>query len=197
MKRSFRATLVVVASIALLSAGTLVNNKYILSNGYVVTIHGTSNLHPWDERVETVTGKGIIDWNTDGTFNLSAMTIVMAVRSIKSTEGRIMNNNTYKALKSNEHPDITFALNAPLRSATTNGHAVAARINLSIAGVTKVVDMAVTATSTAHRSVTFEGSKAIKMTDYGIAPPRALMGTLKTGDEITIHFKTVFVINDK
>jgi hypothetical protein len=38
----------------------------------------------------------------------------------------------------------------------------------------------------------FEGSQTIKMTDYGITPPTALFGTLKTGDEITITFKTNF-----
>ena len=32
----------------------------------------------------------------------------------------------------------------------------------------------------------------MKMTDYGIEPPKALLGTIKTGDDIKIIFKTVF-----
>jgi filamentous hemagglutinin family protein len=37
-------------------------------------------------------------------------------------------------------------------------------------------------------SVTFSGSKKLKMTDYGIKPPTALMGTMTVGDEVEIVF---------
>jgi hypothetical protein len=30
------------------------------------------------------------------------------------------------------------------------------------------------------------------MTDYGIEPPKALMGTIKTGDDIVVHLDTVW-----
>jgi hypothetical protein len=38
----------------------------------------------------------------------------------------------------------------------------------------------------------FEGSQKIKMTDYGVAPPTALLGVLKTDDDIVLSFKTNF-----
>jgi hypothetical protein len=40
----------------------------------------------------------------------------------------------------------------------------------------------------ADGGVTFTGSKKLKMTDYKIKPPTALMGTLTTGDDIEIVF---------
>jgi hypothetical protein len=40
--------------------------------------------------------------------------------------------------------------------------------------------------------LTFEGSQTIKMSDYNIVPPVALFGALKTGNEITINYKTTF-----
>ncbi len=194
--RSFKYFLPVALAILLISAAAPVSDKYTLSKGYTVSIHGTSNLHDWDETVQTVTGDGVIDWNTDGSFNLGAMSIKMGVHSIKSTEGSIMNNNTYKALKADDHPEITFVLAAPVKSIPASGHSIAAKVDLSIAGVTKTVNMEVKATAQGHGSVEFEGSQAIKMTDYGINPPRALLGTLKTGDEITIHFKTIFTLTN-
>jgi len=169
------------------------NNKYTLSKGYNVTIHGTSNLHDWDETVETVTGDGIIDWNADGSFDLGAMKIKMLVHSIKSKEGSIMNNNTYKALKADDHPEIIYALTDPVKAIPVNGHIISAKVDIFIAGVTKRIDMNIKATSKG-RDVEFEGSQIIRMTDYGINPPRALLGTLKTGNEITIHFKANFTI---
>jgi polyisoprenoid-binding protein YceI len=193
MKR-IKYLLAVVLIISLAGAGVPVNNKYTLSKGYAFSINGTSNLHDWDEKVETVTGNGIIDWNTDGTFNVAALNINLTVRSIKSTKGSVMNNNTYKALKADAHPYIVFTLTAPVKSVAANGETVTAKINLSIAGVTKTVNMSVKAASRGRGNITFEGSQTIKMTDYGITPPRALLGTLKTGNEITIHFKTNFAV---
>ena len=38
-------------------------------------------------------------------------------------------------------------------------------------------------------SITFNGSKKLKMTDYGIKPPTALLGTMTTGDEVEIVFQ--------
>ena len=84
MKR-IKYLLTIALTIILIGADVLVNNKYILAKGYAFSINGTSNLHVWDERVETVAGTGVIDWNTDGTFNVTALNINMSVRSIKST----------------------------------------------------------------------------------------------------------------
>jgi hypothetical protein len=36
----------------------------------------------------------------------------------------------------------------------------------------------------------------VKMTDYDIIPPSALFGLLKTGDVITINFKTTFLADN-
>lgn len=194
--RYFKSLLIIAVAVVFTCAAGPVNSKYTLAQGYSVTIHGTSNLHDWDETVGTVTGDGVITWNTDGSFDLGAMDIKMVVHSIKSTEGNMMNNNTYKALKADNNPDITFVLASPLKSIQVNGHAVSARINLTIAGVMKAVDMSVTATGQKNGNVAFEGSKTIKMTDYGISPPVALFGTMKTGDDITIHFKTNFTVSN-
>jgi len=191
----FESFLLIAATGILTSARADVKNTYTLSKGYTVGIHGTSNLHDWDEKVLNVTGEGTVDWNGDASFDLNTLNIKMEVRSIKSTEGSMMDKNTYKALKADDHPEITFVLNTPIKSVPVGTHTVAAKINLSIAGVTKAIDMSVTATSTAHGNIQFEGSKTIKMTDYGVKPPVALLGTMRTGDDITIHFKGVFVVS--
>jgi len=190
--------LLIAALIVLTSVDAPVNSKYAIAKGHTVTIHGTSNLHAWDERVGTVTGDGLVLWNGNSSFDLLAMNIRMEGRSIKSTEGSIMNNNTYKALKADDHPFIIFALMTPLKAIPANAgkKAITAGVNLTIAGVTKRIDMSVAATAQGHGNIEFEGSKIIKMTDYGIKPPVAMFGTLKTGDEITIHFKTVLAISN-
>ena len=43
----------------------------------------------------------------------------------------------------------------------------------------------------APNMVSLEGEKTFNMTDYGIEPPTALFGTITTGDEVTIKFKSI------
>ena len=191
-KLSFRT--MALCALLIMSAAIPPKNSYTISKGFTVTINGTSNLHAWTERVETVNGAATVDWNVDGSFDINAANIRMAVRSIKSTEGSIMNNNTYKALKADEHPEIIFALTTPIKAIPGGTHVVTTKVNLTIAGVTRVTDIEIKSTSAGAGKMQFEGTKSIKMTDYGIKPPVALFGTLKTGDEITIHFNTVFTI---
>jgi polyisoprenoid-binding protein YceI len=182
------------AAVLFISA-TPATETYTLSKDYTVTINGTSNLHSWDENVGKVSGKGEISMNEDGGFDINALNLNMEVRSIKS-ESSVMDNNTYKALKANADPEIVLALTAPVRAIKTgaDGNTIAAPCNLTIAGVTRPVTIQVKVTMPQKDELQFEGSQTIKMTDYGVTPPVALFGMLKTGDEITIHFKTSFTI---
>jgi hypothetical protein len=43
--------------------------------------------------------------------------------------------------------------------------------------------------------IQIKGSKKVKMTDFNISPPTAMLGTLKTGDEVTISFTLVMAVN--
>jgi polyisoprenoid-binding protein YceI len=167
--------------------------NYNLNKDYKVTIHGSSNLHDWDETVTQVTGHGTVSPNSDGSYNLEAMHIEMNVHSIKSNE-KVMNNKTYAALKANAHPEIIFTITTPIKSLKINAteNTFPVKGNLTIAGVTKLVDMQVKAMIPAKGKLVFEGSQKIKMTDYGVSPPTALLGVLKTDNDIVLNFKTNF-----
>jgi polyisoprenoid-binding protein YceI len=60
---------------------------------------------------------------------------------------------------------------------------------LTIAGTTNKIDLYALGKVGSDGSITFSGSKKLKMTDYKIKPPTALMGTMTTGDEIEIVFQ--------
>ena len=63
---------------------------------------------------------------------------------------------------------------------------------MTIAGITKPITMQVKVFMPGKGVVEIEGSESIKMTDYGVKPPVALLGMLKTGDAIAVKFKTSF-----
>ncbi len=197
--KKFKYLVFSISTVILLCAATAPLSKYILAPDYNVTIHGSSNLHDWDETVGKVTGDGIINWNADGSFDLNSINIKMDVESIKGDMGSVMNNKTHKALKSDTYPQISFILSAPVKSVKANATAntLSAKGTLTIAGVTKPVIMQVKLSMQGQNKLAFEGAQTIRMTDYGVDPPTALFGALKTADEITISFKTNFIASNQ
>lgn len=144
-------------------------------------ISGTSTLHDWDIIVESFSGKAKMNGEKMEIASFEAV-----VKSLKSGTSS-MDDNTYKALKEKDHPKITFkstGISAANGKMTIKG-------NLTIAGVTKPVTLSATHEKWAEQSMTVKGSYTFKMSEFGIDPPRAMLGTIRTGDEVTITFKLV------
>jgi polyisoprenoid-binding protein YceI len=98
-----------------------------------------------------------------------------------------MDNKTYKALLAETHPNITYVL-TKVNKLEQKGSAynIMATGNLTIAGVTKAIDLVVSGKALANGSIQFTGTKDLLMTQFNVDPPTALLGTLKTGDAITV-----------
>ena len=100
-----------------------------------------------------------------------------------------MDNTTYASLKADQFPNITYKLEkVNSLNARAGIYDIQATGYLTIAGATNKIDMYVQGKVAGDGSITFSGSKKIKMTDYKIKPPNALMGTMTTGDEVEIVF---------
>lgn len=180
----------------ILSAGIIQGqNSYVLASDHKITISGSSNVHDWEEVAEVATGDGLVQWNSDATFNIQKLNIKVSVGSIKSDKGSIMDSKTYEALKGDAHPYITFKL-VSIKSITKSGTGYAIKVNgdLTIAGVTKNVDINGMVYVKEKGKLYIETSKAIKMSDYGIDPPTAMMGAMKVADDITIKFKLNYLM---
>ena len=177
------------------SADLPVKNVFILTQDSVV-IHGTSNLHDWNEKVGKVWGEAVVVPHKNKIFDLTAININMDVCSIKSETGTVMDNITYASLKSEEYSQIIFALYSPVKSIELKGaeKIIAAKGKLTIAGVTRQVEMSVKVSLLDPETLLIEGAQLLKMTDYGVEPPKAILGTLEAGNDITISFKFLFTL---
>lgn len=71
---------------------------------------------------------------------------------------------------------------------------VIAEGTLTVAGATRSMNVQALADPKSN-SMQLTGNKTFKMTDFKMDPPRALMGTIKTGDEITINYNLTFKTN--
>jgi polyisoprenoid-binding protein YceI len=179
----------------LVSADQPAKDTYMLTRDYAVTIDGTSNLRDWQEKVGEVTGDMTAVVNEDGSVELRAIRISMKVVSIKSNIGRAMDNKTYEALKASVYPEILFKVSTPMRLVQVRDcqTTIPVKGELALAGICKPMVMLVKTFEINRGVLQFEGSQTIKMSDYGVRPPTALFGTMRSGPDITIHFKTNFL----
>ncbi|MFI0430633.1 YceI family protein [Mariniflexile sp. HMF6888] len=155
-----------------------------------LTVLGTSSLHDWHITAEQQSGK-IIFKNLE-TGDIDKCTVDIAVESLKSGKSS-MDKNTYKALKSNSYKTISFQL-IEVKETSSKGNGkftVKADGDLTISGVKKRIPLEFTLSIVGNK-ITLTGEKKIKMTDFKVDPPKALLGTITTGDDITIKFSTIF-----
>ena len=110
------------------------------------------------------------------------------MKSIKRTKGSIMDRKTYDALKADKFANISFKLSSATINRSGNSYDINAKGDLSIAGTTRRTDIYVKGTAEGD-NITVKGSKWLKMTDFGVNPPTALMGTLTTGNDVEIVFQ--------
>lgn len=162
---------------------------YKIGEDFGMKIKGDSNVHKWESSIETLTGTASISYNEQGEIQIRECQVNIPVASIKSSKGKRMDKNTMKALKEKEYPAIEFAL-LDFNNLVMDGDTFTAdaKGNLTITGATKEIDLKINGSLIENGSIKIQCSKDLKMTDFGIKPPTALLGTMRTKDDITIEF---------
>ena len=140
-------------------------------------IQGTSTLHDWESVVKKIEASAKM--NSDA---LSEIKFIAEVKSIKSGKSG-MDKNTYKAMKAEEFPQVTFESDR----LTIDNVSLVGEGLLTIAGTSKTIPVSLKISS--GDEISISGEINIKMTDYGITPPVAVFGTIKTGDDIKIKLE--------
>lgn len=158
------------------------------ANKLDVTVSGTSSIHDWDMKSD----KGQFDASISVANEKVVLTVLsfnFPSESLKSGHG-MMDKNTYKALNTKKYPNISFVLSSGnVTSQGANNYLLKAMGNLTIAGNTVLTDMIVNMKyNPADKSFTCTGIKKFKMSEYGVKPPTVMMGTIKTGDAISIAY---------
>jgi len=157
-----------------------------------ITIEGTSNIHDWEMNADKGNSTAVFLTDAHGAINgLSSLTFTMPVESLKS-EHTAMDKNAYKAMHSDKYASLSFTvLSASIKPAGTN-YQVYAKGRLTISGVSRDVDVLAVCTINADKSISVNGAYKLKMTAYNVTPPSLMLGTIKTGDDITVKFNLLF-----
>jgi polyisoprenoid-binding protein YceI len=183
MKKAIKVFSVMILSFVLVSQLVAQERYEVTSNK--TTISGTSNLHDWVSSVNDLTATITIEVASGEIKSINNFNVKIPVTSIVSENGSIMDGKTYDALKYKTYPNIYFESTSvtPLSSKRL-------KINgkLSIASVKRSITLYVDYKVLSNGNIVFTGNQSLKMTDYKVEPPKALLGALTTGDLVTINF---------
>lgn len=185
-----------------------------------VVLEGSSNVASWrcrgtsmdaDMRVEAtaehinavinrIEDGNIAVWMSDpsrGRFPAPDFHLRVPVTSFRCGN-RIMEGDMRRALKAGDHPRVEFVFRA-LRGGVQHDldtglyHATIAG-DLSLAGQTRTIDVAVSAQRISRTSFRMRAVLPLRMTDFGVTPPTALLGAIRARDGLTVTFDLMLEI---
>ena len=158
-------------------------------NSTTITISGTSTVRNWSCPVEAAVkvtpgkaGEGAPGFPT----GLQAVALTVPVKAIEC-DNDTMNEHLRTALKEKLNPQIVYQMKqykmAGAGQATVSG-------TLTVAGVARPVsfDVKLTPSGGGLRSV---GEISIDMTQFGVTPPKVLLGQLVVGKIVRVKFDAV------
>jgi len=162
-----------------------------------VRLDGSSNVADWACRSEAFEATVAVDTAVARvpaalTRPVRRVSVRIPVRSLKCGNRR-MNEDLYRTLRAAEFPDIQYVLagyrvnpvlTMPGRfAATTWG-------DITVAGVTRRVEVPVTA-DRREGGARGMGRVRLRMTDFGVKPPTAFLGAIRTRNEIEVSFEVL------
>lgn len=163
--------------------------KYVTKGSFSVIVSGTSTLHDWDMKSSTGSFEGLFTVNAAGAITaVSGVSFSITAESLKSGKSS-MDKNAYKALKTDKAPTVTFsANNCSVTAIDASNFLVKSNGKLTVAGKTLDTEMNATCKVNADKSINIMASKKISMKDYSMEPPSFMLGTIKTGNDVTLKF---------
>ncbi len=180
--------------IAILFFSAAVNSQTIYklsADNSEVSVKGTSSLHDWEMPAEEFEGSATVIIEDSNLVSIDKIDFSVDVASIKSGKS-MMDKKTKEAFDHKKNPEIVFDLSEITQITDTEIHAKGI---LKMAGASNPITLVGSYSISGSGALTIEGTKTIKMSDYKMKPPTALMGTIKTGDEVEVAFKVVYQKN--
>jgi hypothetical protein len=171
-----------------------------LAPGSWISLEGTSTLHPFTSRSTQVAisatrsdaAQDPVDAATLAALARTSVvlgaTLDVPVRSLRSGENGL-DKNLWKALHSAEYPTIEYRMASYEVTPAASPDSMQVRVqgSLQVAGVERPVPLELTVARD-EQGVVLAGSSALKMSDFGVKPPRLFLGALRVGDRIVVRY---------
>ena len=171
-----------------------------------VTVEGTSTMHGWEAKAREIRGELAVN-ETDRALLASrpaaspqalspAAHIEIPVRALTSGKDT-MDKNMWLTLKSQDYPVIDYKLASAEIVPFQNGEAGRVRLRtkglLAVAGKSREIEIPMELQSLPNGGLKVTGETSLKMSDFGINPPKFMMGMLRVGNDVRVRWTCVLV----
>ena len=170
------------------SAGPI--ERMTLAGGSRLWFDGTSTLRSWTCTADKIEAKidaepGVNDAVLEGRKVAGTLEVEFPVANLECKNGT-MNEHMRKALVATKHPEITFNLSGyDLTKGTPPGATVQGSLTMN--GQSHPIAVPVQF-ARADGALRVTGKVPVKMTEWGVVPPKLMMGTIKVGEVVTVQF---------
>jgi hypothetical protein len=160
-------------------------------------IEGRSNVNEFECQARQYIGEATLFNNEEPVSliqNTEDQVFLMVEINVDSFDcGRSrMNRDLRNALKSDQFPDITFLFeSAELLGVPEDGEGsleIEVSGKLTVAGETRDITFITKAYYLNDKQVRAVGNTTVRMSDFNVEPPTALMGMIRADEELTVHF---------
>lgn len=149
-----------------------------------LTVTGTSSLHDWEILVK--------DYRIEGQWNgssLQDLKVAVVSKSLDS-DNSVMNGKTHDALEVKKYSTITFSA----KELSAKNGVLSGTGTVRVVGKSKSISVNLPYKIEGGKLLKLSGKVPLKMSDFGISPPTAMFGTLKTGDAVEVVLDLQFSI---
>lgn len=158
-------------------------------------LEGSSNVNRFTCRAEGLgrsiqVGEPSEVWEITGLPEpLQRIQLGVPVRSLRCGNRR-MDRDLYRIMRTDEFPLMTFRLWTyhPMPPPSAGDFTVKAVGALGLAGRENLVVVTVRIERRSDGTVWVRGSKALRMSDFGIEPPSAMLGLIRAHDQVVVRF---------
>jgi len=171
-----------------INAQEIVPVKSTILNESKLSILGTSNvtdfecLYDDDFRIDTLSHSLTLDQEL---IKVSGDSLKLKIENFDCGK-RGINKDFRNSLKSNDYPSIDISL---ISFKQSNKLLKEVNVVISLAGSEKIFELEFTSSYLENEIIKIEGEQKLKMSDFNLDPPRALLGLIKVRDELTIKFE--------
>lgn len=157
-----------------------------------VSITGTSTLHDWTvtcAEVQQVPQQITLDAGSGG--KIDEFGFQVPISGMDGGRGSTMNEKIKKAFQADANPVVAYQQTAPAsytKPDASGNVTITSTGTLTMAGVSKPVE--ITCKGAIKDGVlTISGSHPLKITDFGMVPPSAMFGQIKTDDDVAVNYE--------
>lgn len=187
MKTNTLKLFAVVTAFLGISSFATAQKSYALDSKPTFSVAGTSTLHDWEMKSTSGTGTATLNITNGKLTDIEALTVTLLAESVKS-EKKSMDKVAYETLKTDKNKNIKYVLKSAEKVNETTWELTG---TYTIAGVSKVYKTSVKTTVTKD-GLNLQGTNKITFTDFGMKSPTAMLGTIKTGQDLTLKFNLNF-----